>query len=108
MEKGSQVQASVRKDTHVTKWDMYLDGALGKTAASDLCFQRDVNAVEETECEEQETMIKKSCCDLQRRIRLPSDSQLTWDLSISLPPCPRPQLLGEGADIATAAVSVKT
>lgn len=58
MEKGSQVQASVRKDTHVTKWDMYLDGALGKTAASDLCFQRDVNAVEETECEEQETMIK--------------------------------------------------
>ena len=58
MEKGSQVQASVRKDTHVTKWDMHMDGALGKTAASDLCFQGDVNAVEETECEEQETMIK--------------------------------------------------
>lgn len=48
----------MRKDTHVTKWDMYMDGALGKTASSDLCFQGDVNAVEETECEEQETMIK--------------------------------------------------
>lgn len=48
----------MRKDTHVTKWDMYMDGALRKTASSDLCFQGDVNAVEETECEEQETMIK--------------------------------------------------
>ena len=27
-------------------------------ATSNLCFQGDVNAVDETECEEQETMIK--------------------------------------------------
>ena len=66
MEKGSQVQASVRKDTRVTKWGMFTDGALWKMATSNLCFQGDVNAVDETECEEQETMIKLTLWPAQK------------------------------------------
>lgn len=53
------------KDTHVTKWGVFMDRGrssserCGKAVTSDLCFQGDVNAAEEPECEEQETSNKK-------------------------------------------------